>query len=77
MLKATNQTVSVPDAKQLVPKLVTGRVQMLQCCLDVVEGIGCFSDLPYHIQLDQSITLKQTPCRPILMHLKEAFSRNN
>ena len=28
---------------------------------------------PYHIQLDQSIKPKQTPCRPILVHLKEAL----
>ena len=31
------------------------------------------SSPPYHIQIDQSVTPKQTPCRPILVHLKEAF----
>ena len=29
----------------------------------------------YHIQIDQSITHKQTPCRPITVHLKEAFQQ--
>ena len=30
---------------------------------------------PYHIQIDHSVTPKQTPYRPILVHLKEAFQQ--
>ena len=67
--------VTVPVAKQLIPKLATKREQILQSYPDVFEGIGCFPDPPYHIQLDQSITPKQTPCRPIPVHLKEAFQQ--
>ena len=73
--QSTNQVVTVPNAKQLVPKLVTSREQIWQSYPDVFEGIGCFPAPPYHIQLDQSITSNQTPCRPIPLHLKEAFQQ--
>ena len=39
------------------------------------EGISRFPSSPYHIQVDMNITLKQTPCRPVLIHLKEAFKK--
>ena len=42
---------------------------------DVFKGIGRFPRSPYHIQVDMSITLKQTPCRPVPIHLKEAFKK--
>ena len=73
--KSTKQVVTVPDQQQLVPKLVTSKDQVLQSYPDVFEGIGSFAGLPYHIQLDQSIASKQTPCKPILVHLKEAFQQ--
>ena len=73
--QSTKQAVTVPDTKQLVPELVTSKEQILQSYTDVFEDIGCFPDPPYHFQLDQSITLKQTPCRPIPVHLKEAFQQ--
>ena len=73
--QSTNQAVTVPDAKQLVPKLVTSREQILQRYPDVLEGMGCLPGPPYHIHLDQSITPKQTLCRPIPVHLKEAFQQ--
>ena len=37
------------------------------------DGIGRFPGPPYQIQLDPSITPKQTPCHLIYVHLKEAF----
>ena len=40
---------------------------------DVFEGIGKFSGKPYKIQLDPKVPPKQTPCRPVPIHLKEAF----
>ena len=63
------------DAKQLAPKVITSKEQILQSYPDVFEGIGCFPGLLYHIQLDQSISPKQTTCRPIPVHLKEAFQQ--
>ena len=54
--QSTNQVVTVPDAEQLVPKLVTSKEQILQRYPDVFEGIGCFPGPPYHMHLDQGIT---------------------
>ena len=39
---------------------------------DVFEGIGKFPGKPYEIQLDPKVPPKQTPYRPIPIHLKEA-----
>ena len=41
--------------------------------LDIFEGIGKFPGKPYKIQLDPKVPPKQTPCRPVPIHLKEAF----
>ena len=73
--QSSNQAVTVLDAKQLVPKLVTIREQILQSYPYVFESIGCFPGPPYHVQIDQSVTPKQTPCRLIPVHLKEAFQQ--
>ena len=64
---------SKPEVTSL--KLVTSQEQITERYPDVFESIGCFPGSPYHIQLDTSITPKQTPCRPILVHLKEAFQQ--
>ena len=40
---------------------------------DVFEGIGKFPGKPYKIQLDPKVSPKQTPCRPVPIHLKEAL----
>ena len=58
----------------IVP-LVTSKEQILSNYPDVFEGIGRFPGLPYHIQLDPSVTLEQTRCHPIPVHLKEAFQQ--
>ena len=42
---------------------------------DVFEGIGKSPGPPYHIHVDPGVTPKQTPCRPIPIHLKEAFQK--
>ena len=54
--QSTNQEVTVPDAKQLVSKLVISKEQILQRYPDVFEDIGCFPGPPHHIHLEQSIT---------------------
>ena len=42
---------------------------------DVFQGIGKFPGPDYHIQVDPSIPPKQTPCRPIPIHLKAQFQQ--
>ena len=63
------------DVQQLLSKLVTNKEQIFQSYPDVFEGIGCFPGPPYHIQIDLSITPKQSLCRPIPVHLKETFQQ--
>ena len=41
----------------------------------VFEGIGKFPGKPYEIQIDPKVPAKQTPCRPIPIHLKDAFKQ--
>ena len=55
--------------------LITTQDQILQEYPDVFEGIGKFPGPPYHIQVDPKVTPKQTPCRPIPIHLKDAFQK--
>ena len=79
-VNSSRKEVSTQSSKQVVtmhdvPKLVTSKEQILQSYPDVCEGTGCFPGPPYHIQLDQNITPKHTPCRLILVHLKEAFQQ--
>ena len=64
-----------PKQKYAVPKLVTSKEQILHEYPDVFEGIVSFPGPPYHIQIDQSVSPKQTPCHPIPVHLKEAFKQ--
>ena len=40
--QSSNKTVTVPDAKQLVPKLVTSREQILQSYPDVLRILDAF-----------------------------------
>ena len=56
-------------------KLITTYEQILQEYPDVFEGIGKFPGPPYHININPTITPKQTPCRPIPIHLKSAFQK--
>ena len=42
---------------------------------DVFEGIGKFLGPPYMLHLDPNVQSKQTPCRPVPIHLKEAFKQ--
>ena len=40
---------------------------------DVFQGVGKFPGEPYKIQLNSKVSPKQTPCRPVPIHLKQAF----
>ena len=42
---------------------------------ELFEGIGWFPGEPYHIHANPSITPKQTPCRPIPVHLKQLSNK--
>ena len=55
--------------------LITNQQQILQKYPDIFEGIGKFPGPPYHIQVNPTVTLKQTPCIPIPIHLKDAFQK--
>ena len=62
--------------QKLNPRIaITSKEQILSKYLDVFKGIGRFPGLPYHIQVNMNITLKQTPCRPVPIHLKETFKK--
>ena len=61
--------------KQDLVITITSKEQILSKYLDIFKGISRFPSLPYHIQVNKNITPKQTPCRPVLIHLKEAFKK--
>ena len=56
-------------------KMITSKDQIMRQYSDVFNGIGKFLGPPYTIHLDPSIQPKQTPCRPVPIHLKEAFKK--
>ena len=71
---------SVPTSRNTVQKpnpniAITSKEQILSKYLDVCKGIGRFPDLPFHIQVNLNIMPKQTLCRPVPIHLKEAFKQ--
>ena len=57
------------------PKLITTYEQILQQYPDIFKGIGKFPGPSYHINVDPTITPKQTPCRLVPIHLKSAFQK--
>ena len=77
VLHIQKQEVSAqtPAARKEVPMLTTSKEMILHEYPDVFEGIGTFLGPSYHIQIDPSVPPKQTPCRPIPVHLKEAFQQ--
>ena len=56
---------TVSNCKGIVLKFVTGKNEILEAYSDVFGGIGCFPGAQYHIQVNPSITPKQTSCQPI------------
>ena len=68
--------LQIPAMKQQKPhKIITSKDQIIRNYPDVFEGIGKFPGLPYTIHLDPSVQPKQTPCRPVPIHLNETFKR--
>ena len=80
-LESQSQTTS-SASRNVVHKsnpniVITSKEQILSNYPDMFEGIGRFPSLLYHIQVNPNITLKQTPCWPVPIHLKEAFKLRN
>ena len=53
---------TVSNQQGMVHKLITSKDNIFQAYSDVFDGIQCFPGSPYHIQVNSSITSKQTPC---------------
>ena len=69
------EAVQPPAVKEKGPKLITSKEMIIREYPDVFQGIGKFPGPDYHIQLDPSVPPKQTPCRPIPIHLKAQFQQ--
>ena len=52
----------VSNHKGMISKLITSKEEILANYSDVFTGIGYLPSPPYHIQVDPSVTPKQTPC---------------
>ena len=77
MVTPKNDNISTPQSHTTkIPtdtQLITKKEQIMARFPDVFKGIGKFPGEPYKIQLDPKVPPKQTSCRPVLIHLKEAF----
>ena len=62
-----------PKSKPMI--IVRKKANIKQHYQDVFEGVGCFPGKPYHIKVDPKVPPKQTPVRPVAIHLKEAFKQ--
>ena len=71
--KTAKQHYNIQSNKSKPPILITHQKQILHKYPDVFKGIGKFPGPPYHIQVNPKVMPKQMPCRPILIHLKDAF----
>ena len=72
-----NSNVRTPQSQKAKisedTQLITRKEQIMTRFPYVLKGIGKFPGEPYKIQLDLKVPPKQTPCRPVPIHLKEAF----
>ena len=76
-------TSALPTSTSTVPqensprrvKIVKSKEQIQEQYPELFKGIGWFQDEPYQIHANPSITPKQTPCRPIPVHLKQTFQQ--
>ena len=69
--------ISTPESQHSMiqnnAQLITEKQYIVARFPDVFEGVGKFPGEPYKIQLDPKVPPKQTPCRPVRIHLKQAF----
>ena len=73
----SNDKTSTPSLKHNITQkddqLVMRQEHIMAQFPDVFEGVGKFPGEPYKICFDPKIPPKQTPCRPVPVHLKLAF----
>ena len=62
-----------PNMAQMKDQLVTQKEHIMARFPDVFGGVGKFPGEPYKILLNPKVPPKQTPCRPVPIHLKQAF----
>ena len=74
-MKTDNQCYNIQSNKSKSPILITQQKQIVHKYPDIFEGIGKFPEPPYHIQVNPKVMPKQMPCRPIPIHLKDAFQK--
>ena len=72
ILPTSTSTVPQENTPRTV-KIVKSKEQIQEQYPELFKGIGRLPGEPYHIHLNPSITPKQTPCRPIPVHLKQTF----
>ena len=56
-------------------QIVRQKADIKEHYANVFKGVGCFPGPPYHIQVDPKVPPKQTPVRPVPIHLKEAIKQ--
>ena len=74
-----NSTSVLPTSKSKIPqedtskkiRIMKTKEQIPEQYPELFKGIGQFPGEPYHIHINLSIMPKQTPCRPIPVHLKQ------
>ena len=75
-LRFSKMQPTVHKISQVAPMtIVKNKVDIKSHYADVFEGVGRFPGQPYHIQVDPKVPPKQTPARPVPVHLKEAFKQ--
>ena len=75
--QTTMQTMAaqMPKQRNEASKLIASKDKILHEYPDVFNGISNFPGPSYHIQIDPSVTPKQTPFLPISVHLKKHSSK--
>ena len=61
-VNVSDKESEVYNYKDMVSKLITSKEQILANYSHVFDVIRCFPGPPFHIQVDPSVTPKQTPC---------------
>ena len=74
ILHTSTSTVPQENTPKRV-KIVKSKEQIQEQYPELFKSIGQFPGEPYHIHTNLSITPKQTPCRPIPVHLKQTFQQ--
>ena len=69
------QCLQCPTNQVYYTNLLQGKSRSYKLIHMFFDGIGCFPRPQYHIQVDLSVTSKQTPCWAVPVHLEEPFKQ--